>query len=241
MDKMGKKIGRLNCTIVQSKKDLVPKVAVILCHGFGAPGDDLVAIAYEMFQMAPQLQEAAFIFPQAPLELDPSYDGRAWWMIDVMRLQYLMAMGQTREMRELYPPELPQCRRDINAIIDWTEATWSLARKKVVVGGFSQGAMLATDVALNADAGLGGLIIWSGALICQEKWQDAAKQQAPLSVVQTHGQQDPILSFEGALELKEMLSQTGHEIRFFPFPGAHTISRQGLQEAASLVISALDN
>lgn len=232
-------IGRLNCVIVQQQPEVPPKAAVILCHGFGAPGEDLVPVAYEMMQTQPELQDAAFVFPQAPLELDPDYDGRAWWMIDVMRLQYLMATGQTREMRDVSPPDLPNCREDINLIIEWTGSEWKLPQSQVVVGGFSQGAMLATDVALQENSTLGGLVIWSGALICQSVWQTAARQRKSLNVVQSHGQQDPILSFEGAVELKELLSEAGHSVSFFPFPGPHTISRQALQEAAKLVRKAI--
>lgn len=239
MSRIETTIGRLNCVIFQQRPESNPKVAVILCHGFGAPGEDLVPVADEMIKNRPELQEAAFIFPQAPLELDPDYDGRAWWMIDVMRLQYLIATGQTREMRDVSPPELPNCRRDIELIIEWTENHWKLPKKQVVVGGFSQGAMLATDVALHAKSALGGVVIWSGALICQSDWRTAARQQQPFKVVQSHGQQDPILSFEGAVELKELLSEAGHSVGFFPFTGPHTISLQALQQAADLVSSAI--
>src|SRR5438552_18316161 len=54
---------------------------IVLLHGFGAPGDDLVPLA-EVF--AHGLPGVRWVFPAAPLELPMGFgDARAWWMIDM--------------------------------------------------------------------------------------------------------------------------------------------------------------
>lgn len=235
------KIGDLDCKIVRGQASPHPDVAVILCHGFGAPGDDLVPLASEMLQWKPEFSKVAFVFPAAPLVLDPGYDARAWWMIDVDRLQHLIAVGETRQMRTVDPPELPERRRQIEQIIQWVKKNWTLSPNKIVLGGFSQGSMLATDVALNSGDLLGGVIIWSGALICEDKWKVAAEKQKSLRVVQSHGQYDPILAFDGAVELKEMLSGAGHSVDFTAFPGPHTIPMEAFESAASMIQNAIQS
>jgi phospholipase/carboxylesterase len=234
------KIGSLECLLINPLNGKPPKAAVVLCHGFGAPGQDLVPIGTELSRRSDGSDKAIYIFPAAPLELDPTFDGRAWWMIDVARLQYLMAIGETRQMRHVDPPELADCRQHIMEILDWARKRFSLSSEQLVLGGFSQGAMLATDVALHSTDCLGGLIIWSGALICEQKWQKAAAASRPLRVVQTHGNEDMILSLEGAKDLQRLLTLNRHEVHFLEFDGPHTIPREGIDLAAELIKSAID-
>ena len=150
----------------------------------------------ELIAADPRFAKAVFIFPGAPLELDPMFDARAWWMIDMEKIQQLMERGETREMRSTSPDQLPLCREAITQVIEFAREEYSLKANQIVVGGFSQGSMLATDVALHYGEPLGGLIIWSGALINEPVWQECAKQQEQLRIVQTHGRIDPILPIE---------------------------------------------
>jgi predicted esterase len=99
--------------------------------------------------------------------------------------------------------------------------------------------MLATDVALHYPEMLGGLIIWSGALICESNWKSTAEKQQKLAIVQTHGRQDMILSHAGALDLKSMLQTAGHQVLFLDFDGPHTIPTEGLEMAAELIADCI--
>ncbi len=230
-----KQIGPLDTILLARESLAPPKAVVILCHGFGAPGSDLAPIGAELFERGGDLSDVIYLFPAAPLVLDPGYDARAWWMIDVERLQQLMAIGQTREMRTANPEELPACREMICEMIDWARTEYSLPACKIVVGGFSQGSMLATDIALNHPEKLGGLIIWSGALICETVWQPAAQSQQSLDIVQSHGREDMILGFDGAKDLQHMLEAAGHAVHFIGFDGPHTIPMEAIDGAAKLI------
>ena len=228
-------IAGLDCQIVSHSEVSQPQGAVILCHGFGAPGTDLVSIGKELITADRRLADAVYFFPAAPIVLDPMLDGRAWWMIDIEAIQELAARGESRKMRTVSPPELPARRESLIALIDEVRRQYRLSASQVVVGGFSQGSMLATDVALHYPEALGGLIVWSGALINETVWRDRAQQQDRLRVVQTHGVTDPILPISGARDLCQMLQSTGHEVRYHEFDGPHTIPMEGLVLAAQLI------
>ena len=51
-----------------------------------------------------------------------------------------------------------------------------------------------------------------------------------ISFFQSHGEQDPVLSIEGAVGLKNLLTECGHEVKFFKFSGQHEIPPNILQE-----------
>ncbi len=233
-------IGDLECVVVTASENAKPTAAVILCHGFGASSTDLVSIANELMDADPRLENAAYIFPGAPLELDPMFESRAWWMIDIEKIQRLMEQGQTREMRKESPDRLPACRAMIEQVIAFAKSEYSLAAKQIIVGGFSQGAMLATDVALHHEEPLGGLIVWSGALINETVWKPQAQKQTSMPVIQSHGSIDPILPVAGAHDLRDMLMGAGHKVRYFEFRGPHTITVDGLRPTAQLIVDIVE-
>ena len=87
-----------------------PAGAVVLCHGFGAPGDDLVPLYGELVHMRPDLAKQRFIFPEAPLSLGPG--SRAWWMIDFEERERAMRGGAEalRALQREEPKGMPQAR-----------------------------------------------------------------------------------------------------------------------------------
>src|SRR3954463_5022094 len=117
-------------------------LTVILLHGFGAPGDDLVALA-DGLDVA-----ARFVFPEAPLELGGLYgDSRAWWLLDLARLEDELRRGVPRDRRDEVPDGLPAARDHLIRLLDQLAARFAIADDQLVLGGFSQGAMLSLDVA----------------------------------------------------------------------------------------------
>ena len=234
-----KTIATLDCTVVSRNGLVTPRAAVILCHGFGAPGTDLVAIGSEFISANESLADVVYIFPAGPLELDPGYDARAWWMIDMERIQRMALEGQSRDLKNEIPDRLAHCRKSMLEMMEEVQRTYALASQQIVIGGFSQGAMLTTDVALHSPQPLGGLIIWSGALINALEWTSLVQQQDNFPIIQSHGRFDPILPFSGAEELFEILKQAGFPIEFLPFSGAHTIPMEVLELASRLILEVV--
>jgi phospholipase/carboxylesterase len=232
-------IGSLNCTVVDTpgvEKSL--RAIALICHGFGASGQDLVPLAPEIYRSDPAgIEGIRFIFPMAPIILEDfgGYDSRAWWPIDMLLLQELMASGDVRELRHDRPPLLEKRYREMAELLEGVRSESGLSNDRIVVGGFSQGAMLATEVALRTRPQLGGLIIWSGTLLDEDAWRKWAAETSGLPVVQTHGRLDPILPYTGGQELHEMLLEAGQSVRFSGFDGPHTIPPDGIRLAAGLL------
>jgi phospholipase/carboxylesterase len=192
---------------------------VVLLHGFGAPGDDLVSL-HRALAVPPGTR---FAFPAAPVDLGAfGYgDARAWWMIDMVKLQSAMARGDVRDLTKDVPEGLAQARLLLDSVLD--ELTQSLEPSHLVLGGFSQGAMLSADAALRSARPLAGLVLLSGTMIAEAEWKPLFAKRAGLPVFQSHGQSDAMLPFSIAERLSKELTGAGLKTRFVPFRGGHEI------------------
>jgi phospholipase/carboxylesterase len=191
---------------------------VVLMHGFGAPGDDLASL-WRVVAAPPGTRWA---FPAAPLTLEgmgPS--GRAWWKIDIMRHLMERERGGEASAERAAPPGMSEANARIVALIDELETR--LTPSKLVLGGFSQGAMLACDVALRLDRPLAGLVLLSGTLLARDDWSALAAKRPGLRVFQSHGTEDAMLSYAQAEKLRDLLRQAGADVTWVPFRGGHTI------------------
>ena len=237
-------IGGLTCrTVQQMDADQKPELVVILCHGFGASGTDLVPIGGELMNCQPKLMESAqFIFPEAPLSLEEFgfHDGRAWWPLDVAKLNAAISSGEFRDQRKYNPPELADARKLLMALVDEVQGRTGLPASRIVLGGFSQGSMLTTDVALRLDEAPGALCVWSGTMLCEDEWRALAARRGPLKVLQSHGTVDPILPFEAATWLRDLFTESGFDVDFIEFNNVHTIPREGVDQFADMLVSLLD-
>jgi phospholipase/carboxylesterase len=192
---------------------------VVLLHGFGAPGDDLASL----WRVLRAPAGTRFAFPEAPLSLEslgmPS--GRAWWMIDMMRLQRMRTPAEIEQMMAEVPAGLPAAREKVQAMLQALRD--ELHPSSLVLGGFSQGAMLAVDVALRTELALAGVVVMSGALIAESEWAPLAGKRTGLPVLQSHGTHDPILPFSVGERLAGMLRDAGLALTWVPFRGEHAI------------------
>jgi len=220
-----------------------PELAVVFCHGFGAPGDDLVPLSAELARAVPALgTRARFYFPHAPLVLEQwgMMGSRAWWMIDMEALNRAMMSGGFRERsRSDVPKGLHEARAMLLKLVDEVRADTGLPTSRIVLGGFSQGSMLTIDVATQLDEAPAGVIAWSGTLLNEQEWREKGARHQGLRVVQSHGRQDPLLSFEWAEDLRDVMTETGWNVEFVPFNGPHTISPEGFTQAAKLLADLL--
>lgn len=239
-----RRIGGLNCTLVGSERDLVPELLCILCHGFGAPGNDLVPLGMEYLEQEPALQgRVLFVFPEAPLSLASQglFDGRAWWRIDMLKLQRAVEFGELRDLRKDVPDGLAESRDQLMNLIDDLKTGIGFTSSQLVLGGFSQGSMLATDVALRLAEKPAGLIVYSGTLLNENEWRPMASSCAGMRVLQSHGRRDPLLPFALAEELRDMLQGAGAEIEFHAFAGMHTIPLTAMQATTRFLKTLLNS
>lgn len=204
---------------------------VVLMHGFGAPADDLVPLA-DVMEVP---RETRFAFPAAPLALDMWPGARAWWMIDLARYEALWTGGDLRQLSEDEPPGLGEARSQIHAMLDELQRELAIAGSRIALGGFSQGAMLACDVALRSDRPLAGLVLLSGSFLCRSIWSQRMAARRDVPVFQSHGQSDPLLPFSLAEDLRDALRGAGLAVDWAPFAGGHEIPPSVLASAASFL------
>lgn len=202
----------------------------VLLHGFGAGGDDLVSLA-DAFDVA-----VRFVFPAAPIELGGLYgDSRAWWMLDIERMISERERGVVRDRRNEVPAGLPEARTQLIDMLEQLQARFSIADDQLVLGGFSQGAMLSLDVALHRSAPPAGLIQMSGTLIAEAEWKPRMASLAGVPVMQSHGRSDGILPFDAAEILRDQLKAAGAVVDWQPFPGGHEIPQRVIAAVEQLL------
>jgi phospholipase/carboxylesterase len=204
---------------------------VVLLHGFGAPGDDLVVLG-DLLELP---RETRFAFPAAPIALELWAGARAWWMIDLARYEAVWTGGDLRSLSEDEPPGLADARASIDAMLDELQGELAVAGSRIALGGFSQGAMLACDVALRSDRPLAGLVLLSGTFLCRSIWTERMPARAGLPVFQSHGQADPLLPFSLAEDLREALRAGGLEVDWRGFGGGHEIPPPVLSGASAFL------
>src|SRR5213594_2331518 len=209
---------------------------VVLLHGFGAPGDDLVSIWPAL--NAPR--GTRFLFPEGPLSMDTGFgESRAWWMLDLERRNCDIAAGRARELSREVPNGLAEARARMMALLDEAERHLGADPKQLVLGGFSQGAMLACDLVLRTDRPFAGLAILSGTLIAKEEWVPLMSKRRGLLVLQSHGSQDPLLPLFLAEQLRDLLAQAGLAMEWVGFRGAHEIPNLVLDRLGAFIRKAL--
>jgi phospholipase/carboxylesterase len=204
------------------------KTTVVLLHGFGAAGDDLVALA--QYLRAP----ARFVFPEAPITLGGQYgDARAWWRLDLARLEQDLRTGNLRDRRSEVPEGLVEVRDQVTFFLEELQAKLSIPDDQLVLGGFSQGAMLSLDVALHRARPPAGLILMSGTLLAEGEWLPRMKTLAGVPIVMSHGEHDQLLPFAVAEILRDHLREAGAAVDWHPFRGGHEIPPAVLEAIAA--------
>ena len=194
-----------------------PRQIVILLHGWGAPGDDLVSLG-EVLSAPGRL----WVFPEAPLVSQGG--GRAWWHLDLPRMLAAREQGQERDMRQETPVGLSEARTQMTALVAEVTRRAGVAPGAVWVGGFSQGAMLATDAALASPAAVAGLVILSGSLVAEPIWTARLQAIPPgFPIFMSHGRGDPVLPFRFAEALRDHAQAAHHAVTWVPFNGGHEL------------------
>ena len=131
------KIGPLDCISIESGSD----TCVVFLHGYGADAYDLAPLANEL-----KLKKAVdFYFPNGPLEIDlGGMTGRAWFHIDTQALQKAVERGVPRDYATNRPSGVDKAEKLVHGFLGVLCSRY----KNIILGGFSQGAMLATDMTM---------------------------------------------------------------------------------------------
>ncbi len=188
---------------------------VVLCHGVGADGKDLIDLAPHWAETLP---DAAFAAPDAPEPYDGAPFGRQWWAIGD-RDPARMAAGAAR------------ARPLLDAFIDAELARCGLPAEAYALMGFSQGAMMVLYAGLRRLTPPRAILAYSGALIAPEQLASRANS-APVLLV--HGDDDEVVPPFRSRDAETALKAAGVPVRSMFRPGlGHGIDPAGLAAGVS--------
>lgn len=224
-------IGPLQARIVAPRDDIPVERVIVLLHGFGAPGDDLVSLAGEL----PLAPGTRYVFPQAPIDLG---GGRAWWNIDWQERARYERSGDWEGYTRLVPPGLAAASQAIEQLLDVIESKWHVPPTHIVLGGFSQGAMMTVDVAARRAHKPRMLVLLSGALVATPHWVPQAASLKGLPIFQSHGTSDATLPLSQAEKLRDQLGAAGARVAWMTFSGGHAIPREVLSALRTFLFNA---
>ncbi|HET6518727.1 MAG TPA: alpha/beta fold hydrolase [Geminicoccaceae bacterium] len=152
-----------------------PRQLVVLLHGVGADGGDLIALAPALGEALPR---AAFVAPDAPFPCDMAPYGRQWFSLRDRSPAALLAGARA-------------AAPILNAFLDSELARHRLEDRHLALVGFSQGTMMALYTALRRPRACAGVVGYSGALIGAEALPTEARSRPPVLLI--HGDADEIV------------------------------------------------
>jgi phospholipase/carboxylesterase len=193
---------------------------VVLLHGWGADGNDLIGLAPVLGRALPQ---AEFLSPHGPFPCDMGY-GRQWFSL-ADRTPEMMLAG----LRAVVPA--------LDAYIDEALGARGLDDGRLALLGFSQGTMTALHVALRRTKPCAAVLGYSGRLIGAETLAEELVSKPPVLLV--HGQADEVVPVQAMRQAKAVLEGLGVPLETHERPGlGHGIDEFGLQAGARFLAKA---
>jgi len=190
---------------------------VILLHGWGADGNDLIGLAPYWGEMLP---DAAFVSPHAPFPCDMGF-GRQWFSLADRTPEVIMA-----EVRLVAPM--------IDAFIDDRLAAHGLAAPQLAVVGFSQGTMMALYVVPRRPDEIAALVGYSGRLIGAGELERETRSRPPVRLI--HGEHDEMVPASSMDSAAEALAAAGFSVETHLRPGlGHGIDPEGIAIAGRFI------
>ena len=176
-----------------------PERLVILVHGYGANGADLIGLADPLM---PHLPGTAFLSPDAPERSAANPAGLQWFPIPWID-------GSSEEEAQA---GMERAVADLDAFLDDAMAREGVAARNVALLGFSQGTMMSLHVGPRRAEALAGLVGFSGRLLAPERLADEARTRPPVLLV--HGDQDDVVPPQSLPLAAEALEAAGFEKLF---------------------------
>lgn len=203
----------------------VARSMVVFLHGYGADGADLLGLADVL---GPHLPDTVFYAPDAPEPCAGNPFGRQWFSIP--------RFDGSSEVDAAVAMNLAAA--DLNAFIDISLQAEGLAPEALVLVGFSQGAMMALQIAPRRDVAVAGVVAISGKLM--RPGTLAMELKVKPEVLLMHGDRDDVVPFAEMQAAGNALVQTGFQVYGHVMQGSgHGIAQDGLQVALSFIAERL--
>ena len=200
-----------------------PDYLMFLLHGYGADGSDLFSLTSFLADLIPGV---SFIAPNAPFECPFSTGGRQWFGIDQINSAYVF------EKESPIYKEINESAKILENFIQDQKEKYSIDNGKVILFGFSQGAMMALHLGLRLKPEVACVISFSGALMSIE--EDKELSAPPIFLA--HGNFDNIVDYNETNKAYEKISNSNDKVEKFIENGlAHSIGNEGLTKSIEFI------
>lgn len=203
---------------------------VVLLHGYGADGNDLIELATHWQRLLPY---AAFVAPHAPTMI-PGFPpgmggGRQWFALDAYDPNLLRR--DPHHVAAIFATMLAgaqQAAPALDAFIDAELASHGLSSDRLALVGFSQGTMMALHVGLRREPAPMAILGFSGALLGADQLKQQIRSRPPIFLI--HGDADDIVPIEALFAALEGLGAADCPARWHISKGVgHGIAPDGLE------------
>ena len=210
---------------------------VVLLHGYGSNGDDLIGLA-PFF--ARELPDTAFYSPNAPHLLEGGFMGGYQWF-GLAGYDPAAMMRDPKYLADAFRalrPGTEAAATVLNKYLDQVLEHHTLDAGRLALLGFSQGTMMALHVGLRREKQIGGILGYSGALTGSDRLAAEIKSKPPVALV--HGDADPVVPFGAMGEAEKALASVGVKYESHCVRGLqHGIDGEGAQFGAAFLKKAI--
>tara|TARA_B110000438_G_scaffold299440_1_gene349592 strand:- start:1 stop:657 length:657 start_codon:yes stop_codon:yes gene_type:complete len=172
-----------------------PRQAIVLCHGYGGDGNDISTLAINWQRFLP---DAIFLCPNAPETCAVNPQGYQWFDLTNEKDEIILEKSLIAE--EILSKFLNQILENLD-----------LKPVNLALVGFSQGCMIAIQVALKKNKQINSLIGYSGKVINQKNLSENINSKPKIFLM--HGDKDTIVPTPSILEAKEFLIKNGLKVK----------------------------
>ena len=196
-----------------------PAKLIMLLHGLGADGQDLIPLAHSL---AADFPDTLFFAPDAPYPCDMAPFGRQWFSLRDWSHAAMRA-------------GVEQAAPVVLSTVAHVQQQYGLKNEQTALLGFSQGAMVALRAGLESEPPLAGIASFSGALVHDIK--NVSEAQTPVCFI--HGDSDPLVPVAETRAAFEQLKKRQCRTEIHIRPGLeHGIDPAGLDKAATFLHTA---
>jgi phospholipase/carboxylesterase len=218
--------GTINGPRIEAKSGKA-KHLVVLLHGYGADGNDLIEIGRQWRALLP---DAAFVAPHAPEPCGMSPMGRQWFALTM------------RDPDERWRGVV-KARPILDGFLDAELAKLGLDESRLALVGFSQGTMMALHVGLRRRRAPAAILGYSGVLVGPEHLAEATARDpggGPPPILLAHGDQDQLIPFDALFESAEELAKANIPCQWHLSLGVgHGIDNSGLRHGGLFIAKGL--
>lgn len=194
---------------------------VILSHGYGSNGDDLINLGKNWRDLLP---DTVFLSPNAP-DNSPNPGGYQWFPIN--------SFSKEERIEGTYA-----AAPFLDEFIDHALREYGVSSDKLALVGFSQGTMMSLHVGLRRKDQVAGILGFSGALASAGTLVSEMKTKPPVFLI--HGAMDNVIPFPAIFEAVGALEAAGINVeKHISQNTAHGIAQDGLEKGGAFLARVL--